>query len=90
MENTPFPLMPGTAQICSGECFQCGAHGHISPECQLPPDTQLPKNETIWRGICTRTLGAFNRATAPQVNYVFEEVFTPEVEEQGKGQGSLA
>lgn len=35
-------------------------------------------------------LGAFNRATAPQVNYVFEEVFTPEVEEQGKGQGSLA
>src|SRR6267154_5418378 len=28
-ESTPFPLMPGTAQICSGECFRCGAHGHI-------------------------------------------------------------
>ncbi|KAG1760456.1 hypothetical protein EDD22DRAFT_765284, partial [Suillus occidentalis] len=29
-EHTPFPLTPGTAQICSGECFRCGAHGHIS------------------------------------------------------------
>lgn len=88
-ENTPFPLTPGTAQICSGECFRCGAHGHISPACQLPPDAQLPKNETIWRGICTRILGTYNRATAVQVNYVLEEIFTPEVMEQGKGQGSL-
>ncbi|KAG2349504.1 hypothetical protein BDR05DRAFT_847801, partial [Suillus weaverae] len=30
IESTPFPLTPGTAQICSGECFRCGAHGHIS------------------------------------------------------------
>ncbi|KAG1854360.1 hypothetical protein C8R48DRAFT_590732 [Suillus tomentosus] len=88
-ENTPFPLTPGTAQICSGECFRCGAHGHISPACQLPPDAQLPKNETIWRGICTRTLGTYNRATAVQVNYVLEEIFAPEAAEQGKGQGSL-
>ncbi|KAG2344275.1 hypothetical protein BDR05DRAFT_882631, partial [Suillus weaverae] len=29
-EQTPYPLMPGTAQICSGECFRCGLHGHIS------------------------------------------------------------
>ncbi|KAG0701843.1 hypothetical protein DFH29DRAFT_757317, partial [Suillus ampliporus] len=27
-EHTPYPLMPGTAQICSGECFRCGTHGH--------------------------------------------------------------
>ncbi|KAG2068838.1 hypothetical protein BDR04DRAFT_1023503 [Suillus decipiens] len=33
-EHTPFPLTPGTAQICSVECFRCGGHGHISPECQ--------------------------------------------------------
>ncbi|KAG1845765.1 hypothetical protein C8R48DRAFT_557079, partial [Suillus tomentosus] len=29
-KHTPFPLTPGTAQICSGECFKCGTHGHIS------------------------------------------------------------
>lgn len=46
-------------------------------------------NETIWQGICTRTLGTYNRVTAVQVNYVLEEIFTPEVAEQGKGQGSL-
>ncbi|KAG2754981.1 hypothetical protein P692DRAFT_201667896, partial [Suillus brevipes Sb2] len=27
-EQSPYPLMPGTALICSGECFRCGAHGH--------------------------------------------------------------
>jgi hypothetical protein len=87
-EHTPVPLTPGTAQICSGECFRCGAHGHISPDCQVPQDAQLTKNETIWRGICTRTLGTFNRATAPQVNVVFEGAYIHEVEDQGKGEGS--
>ncbi|THV05880.1 hypothetical protein K435DRAFT_587056, partial [Dendrothele bispora CBS 962.96] len=24
----PYPLTPGTAPTCSGECFKCGAHGH--------------------------------------------------------------
>ncbi|KAG0693541.1 hypothetical protein DFH29DRAFT_816250, partial [Suillus ampliporus] len=27
-ESTQFPLRPGSAMICSGECFKCGAHGH--------------------------------------------------------------
>ncbi|KAG1781382.1 hypothetical protein EV702DRAFT_1248390 [Suillus placidus] len=89
-ENTPFPLMPGAVQICSGECFRCGAHGHIGPACELPPEAQLLKSETIWRGICMRTLGTFNRATAPQVNYMLEEVYTPDAAEQGKGNGSSA
>lgn len=90
-ENTPFPLTPGTAQICSGECFRCGAHGHISPACPLPPDAQLPKNETIWRSICMRTLGTFNRAAAPQIsiNFVTEDVYTPGEWDQGNGNGSL-
>ncbi|KIK41122.1 hypothetical protein CY34DRAFT_49195, partial [Suillus luteus UH-Slu-Lm8-n1] len=35
-EQSPYPLTPGTAQICSGECFRCGAHGHIGLECQVP------------------------------------------------------
>ncbi|KAG1723796.1 hypothetical protein EDB19DRAFT_1834464 [Suillus lakei] len=45
-EKTPFPLTPGAAQICSGECFRCGVHGHIGPMCPLPADAQLLKNET--------------------------------------------
>ncbi|KAG1811768.1 uncharacterized protein BJ212DRAFT_1239216, partial [Suillus subaureus] len=27
-EKTPFPLTPGTVQVCSGECFRCSVHGH--------------------------------------------------------------
>lgn len=87
-EHTLFPLTPGMAPICSGECFRCGAHSHISPDCQVPQDAQLMKNETIWRGICSRTLGTFNRATAPQVNVVFDGAYLHEVEDQGKGEGS--
>ena len=26
--HTPFPLRPGTAQVCSGECYTCGMQGH--------------------------------------------------------------
>src|SRR6267154_1113122 len=80
-EQTPYPLMPGTAQICSGECFRWGSHGHISPECQIPVDDQLPKNESIWRGLSMRTLGTFNRATAPQINIILDNAYTGE---QGK------
>jgi hypothetical protein len=87
-EHTPFPLTPGTAQICSGECFRCGSHGHISPECQVPQDMQLMKNETIWRGICSRILGTYNRTSAPQVNIVFDNAYALETEDQGKGEGS--
>ncbi|KIM50533.1 hypothetical protein SCLCIDRAFT_61037, partial [Scleroderma citrinum Foug A] len=32
-EDTPYPLKPGTAMICSGECFRCGMHGHSSFKC---------------------------------------------------------
>ncbi|KIO01834.1 hypothetical protein M404DRAFT_39017, partial [Pisolithus tinctorius Marx 270] len=27
-EYTPYPLKPGTAMVCSGECFRCGTHRH--------------------------------------------------------------
>jgi hypothetical protein len=84
-EQSPYPLTPGMAQVCSGECFRCRVHGHIGPECQMPVDDQLPKNELIWRGLSTCILGTFNRATALQINIVFDNVY---VGEQGKEIGS--
>jgi len=59
-ENTQFPLRPGSAMICSGECFRCGVHGHRSAECPVPETSQLPFQEKIWRSIAARALGNFN------------------------------
>ncbi|KAG0695522.1 hypothetical protein DFH29DRAFT_791797, partial [Suillus ampliporus] len=35
-EFTPFPLRLGSAMVCSGECFKCSAHGHITVMCPAP------------------------------------------------------
>ncbi|KAI6013435.1 hypothetical protein PISMIDRAFT_105424, partial [Pisolithus microcarpus 441] len=40
MEHTPYPLRPGTAAICSGECFRCSSHGHGSRNCPFLKETQ--------------------------------------------------
>jgi hypothetical protein len=87
-KQSPYLLTPGTAQICSGGCFRCGTHGHIGPECQVPIEDQLPKNESIWRGQSTCILGTFNRATAPQINIVFEHTYAYDRGEQGNGSRS--
>ncbi|KAG2749750.1 hypothetical protein P692DRAFT_201673939, partial [Suillus brevipes Sb2] len=55
-EATQFPLRPGSATICSGECFKCGAHGHRSAECPVPETSQLPIQERIWRSLAARAL----------------------------------
>ena len=88
-EETPFPLRPGSAMICSGECFKCGAHGHIAANCPTPEASQLPIQEKIWRSITARNLGGFNRAYATQIALMFEDEYAQQWElEQGKGQGS--
>ncbi|KAH9971584.1 hypothetical protein BGW80DRAFT_1174495 [Lactifluus volemus] len=40
--TTPVPLRPGTAAVCSGECYRCGTHGHKGIQC---PQTTLDITE---------------------------------------------
>ncbi|KAG2125442.1 hypothetical protein DEU56DRAFT_759259 [Suillus clintonianus] len=86
-ENTQFPLRPGSAMICSGECFKCGSHGHIAGVCPAPTTSQLSIQEKIWRSIAARELGNFNRGLATQIDLMFEDEYVHQWE-QGKGQGS--
>ncbi|KAH7918390.1 hypothetical protein BV22DRAFT_1024671 [Leucogyrophana mollusca] len=82
-ENTPFPLLPGTAMICSEECFTCGCHGHKSRQCTAPENARISRNEGTWRSICTRTLGPINQGRAVAINLVIEEY----EDSQGNGVG---
>jgi hypothetical protein len=95
--ETDYPLKPGTAAICSGECFACGTHGHNSHSCILPPGdaARLERKESAWRAVSSRVLGSFNRFSATPISLVINDgyetmsAWIEEVpEQQGKADGS--
>jgi hypothetical protein len=68
-ENTGFPLTPGTAPPCSGECYNCGLVGHDRRNCTATE--ALNARERAWRSICGSVLGhAGTRRLTAQVNAV--------------------
>ncbi|KAG1847980.1 hypothetical protein C8R48DRAFT_604549 [Suillus tomentosus] len=98
-QETGYPLKPGTAAIASSECFACGTHGHNGRDCPLPPnhEERLTRKEAAWRAIVSKTLGAYNRATATPISLVMSngyeetqlEAWIEEIpEQQGKADGS--
>jgi hypothetical protein len=97
--KTPVPLRPGTAAVCSGECYRCGTHAHIAARCPVPQGhaNHLSAEESRWRVLCASTLGQVNRATGVQVYLTGIEADTwqgwgdgEQDEEQGNEGGSAA
>jgi hypothetical protein len=97
--GTPVPLRPGTAAVCTGECYRCGTHGHIGIQCPVPSGSanRLTPEESRWRAICTAVLGQANRLTGIQVHLVDMEMEVwqewdggAQHTESGNGEGSTA
>ncbi|KAJ3963834.1 hypothetical protein EV361DRAFT_812997 [Lentinula raphanica] len=57
-DQTVMPLTPGTAPVCSGECFKCGRSHRRGEECT---GGSIPRIEGNWRAYCQRILGSENR-----------------------------
>jgi hypothetical protein len=74
-EDTGFPLSPGTAPPCSGECYNCGQVGHDWRNC--PATESVNARERAWRSICGNVLGhaGTRRFAAPtQINAVIDNL----------------
>ena len=90
--HTPFPLRPGTAPVCSGECYTCGMQGHRGVDCAVEGTMKIPPQESRWRALCGRCLGRSRRDQAAAVNHVAnvgEFAWAGYGEEQGNGEGPL-
>ncbi|KAJ3742279.1 hypothetical protein EV360DRAFT_25463, partial [Lentinula raphanica] len=73
----PVPLTPGTAPICSGECYNCGMRGHQGRSCTATGAQALGPREREWRVLCGRHLPrALPMADRPRaVNSVMDAEF---------------
>ena len=71
-EMRPYPLMPGTVLVASGECWRCGHRTHHPGPCPAPP---VPTLKTKWYSIAqTIRKKAKAAAAAPiNVNLVVED-----------------
>ncbi|KAF5356708.1 hypothetical protein D9758_013724 [Tetrapyrgos nigripes] len=83
--DRPYPLRPGTAKVCTGECFRCGKHGHRSMEC--PDPNYLNQKEQAWRRICSNALGAFRQTGENIIAWVGPEYYGEGYIGQGNGEG---
>jgi hypothetical protein len=83
-EDTPYQLHPGTAPVCSGECFRCGKVGHRGVECAVPRESQLMRSEQAWRLVCSRVLGG-SQGTAVSVQWVATRDYGNEEVTAGEG-----
>ena len=104
-EETPYPLWPGTAPVCAGECWICGMVGHRRDRCQVQPGNLacISQRENLWRRICGTMLGPINWENTTPVQHVAVDQYgytlgTPwiaelepkEIIDQGKEEGSSA
>ena len=80
-DQTPYPLKPGTATICLGECFRCGTHGHSGIDCPIPEVDGARLSATKQHGEPSVT-GLWDRLISHSIRLV-------ELEEQGNVEGSL-
>jgi hypothetical protein len=67
--STGYPISPGTAIPCSGECWKCGAYTspvHQSGPC---PKALVPVLERRYRATCGQWFGRLHMP-APAMNYV--------------------
>ncbi|KAJ7629722.1 hypothetical protein DFH06DRAFT_1005689 [Mycena polygramma] len=87
LEQTGYPLSPGTVPPCSRECYVCGkvtVPWHRRNDCPGPP---IPQKESTFRALCAKYLPV----RAVPVNAVFDDLswmdFGEDTAEEGFGEG---